>query len=115
MHLASQNGHVQIVNFLLEKIKEHNLTETMINSPNLKGATPLLLVCARGYGLRRSAVKETLNRQQIVKLLHNNGVDLNLSHSISKQTPLHWAASNQDFDLIKLLLELGADPLKMDV
>ena len=49
-----------------------------------------------------------LNRLQIVTILVENGAEINLVDKISGMTPLHWAAYNDDSDLVKYLLKKGA-------
>jgi uncharacterized protein len=52
------------------------------------------------------------NPQGIVAVLHEAGADLNASMDAPNsegETPLHWAASNDDVELVDALLDAGAD------
>lgn len=48
------------------------------------------------------------NPQGIVAALCEAGADLNASHA-GGEAPLHWAASNDDVELVEALLDAGAD------
>lgn len=45
----------------------------------------------------------------IFDLLHDKGLDVN-SKDIHNETPLHWASEVASYNVVKKLLELGADP-----
>ena len=51
LHLASNNGHAEIVKFLVESICKDfpALKDELINKKNKFGFTPLMSVCFRGY------------------------------------------------------------------
>lgn len=52
---------------------------------------------------------ERADKTSIIDLLLEYGVDIN-QHGINDWTPLHFAAANDDVELIQYLLEKGADP-----
>ena len=41
-------------------------------------------------------------------LADNEGIDVNFANEFVKMTALHWAAFNNDVDVVKLLIEHGA-------
>ncbi len=51
LHLAANNGHSDIVKFLVERIKEDfpEMRQELINKKNKFDFTPLMSVCFRGY------------------------------------------------------------------
>ena len=51
LHLAANNGHDEIVEFLVEKIIEDcsDMTHELLNKQNAIGFTPLMSACFRGY------------------------------------------------------------------
>jgi ankyrin repeat protein len=44
-----------------------------------------------------------------VRALIENGADFNYQKKVTLLTPLHWAAYNNDFEVLKLLISKGAD------
>jgi ankyrin repeat protein len=89
LHLASGNGHLELVKLLLENGANPNA----VNESN---DTPLHKAVENGY-------------LDLVKLLLENGANPNAVGE-SNNTPLHKAAANGDLDLVGLLLENGANP-----
>lgn len=51
---------------------------------------------------------QNLGRKNIVKILIENGADVNLKDKRGS-TPLYWAAFRNNFEIAKMLLEKGAD------
>lgn len=49
-------------------------------------------------------------RKDFVIKLIDLGADLNAKDAVYQKSPIHWAASNQDVEMIELLVEYGADP-----
>jgi ankyrin repeat protein len=88
LHCAVFNGHMEIVNLLLEKGADVNLKDNF-------GTTPLKSAALNGH-------------MRIVKLLLEKGADVNLTDKYDK-TPLHWAVFNGHMEIVNLLLEKGAD------
>ena len=90
LHVAAEGGFDEIVALLLEK------PEIDVNSANsLLGDSALHLAVIYGH-------------KTVVKLLLDNKAKPNLTNS-SKNTPLHVAAALDKFDLVKMLIESGAD------
>lgn len=52
----------------------------------------------------------SLNETEVVKVLISHGADLNETNACCRKNPLHFVSSFRNFDLIKFLLEKGADP-----
>ena len=51
---------------------------------------------------------------ELAEKLINAGAQVNAFGGPSHSTPLHLAASYEDTDMVRLLLEYGADPYKKD-
>ena len=90
MYWAAVSGQLNMVKTLLNK------GVNIDNQDSFYGATPLMWACNRGH----------IN---VVEFLIKNGCNLNLQDTSSKNTALMYARP-KDLDLIKLLLESGADP-----
>ncbi len=76
--------------------------------------------CLRGYtsGSPEASAKLTRTKKDrlaCVKILLNydgmTKADLNFQNDIVKMTALHWAAYNDDLEVVKLLIEAGAKSL----
>ncbi|XP_052238609.1 transient receptor potential cation channel subfamily A member 1 homolog [Dreissena polymorpha] len=89
LHVASQNGHVNVVKFLIEN-------GAMVTLKNDREQTPIHLAAIKGYvGVVQAIVahdKTTLN-----------------DHDENSDTALHLAASNGHVQLVHVLLTLGAN------
>lgn len=114
LHLACENGHDDVVVFLMEKALLHGIDQQIVNKMNASKETPLSLVCQRGYHMASDRENAHLARSNIVEKLFTHGADLNHAHPISLYMPLHWATFNQDDNLVRQMLNLGADPLRFD-
>lgn len=88
LHYAAMNGHVLIVNKLLD-------AGALIEVHAKDGYTPL-------HSAAHAGQKDTL------KLLLDKGANIN-SRENSKMTPLHIAIYKQKIDIVNLLIENGAD------
>ena len=68
-----------------------------------------MAVCLRGYlGSEAMAGSSLLTKQkrlEVVKILVENGADVNIRGKIIGMTPLHWASYNDDPQVVKYLLE----------
>lgn len=47
LHLAAQNGHVEIIKLLLKKNDEDEIESNIINIKNYNGCTPLMLAAKK--------------------------------------------------------------------
>jgi ankyrin repeat protein len=126
LHLASDRGHKDIAELLIEK-------GANINQKVWSGNTPLH--CASLYGHKEivelliangatfdeeNEIGETplhfasaKGHKDIVKLLIENGANINQENEIS-ETPLHWASENGHNDIAELLIEKGANINKIN-
>ena len=85
---AAQNGHVQVVCLLLERGAGFHWTYGDIGALSL----------AAKYG-----------REEVVKVLLDNGANVNAESGSGFGNPLREAAKNQHVNIMRLLLERGAD------
>lgn len=98
---ALRAGDVEAVEQLLE---EHpGLVRARVVSDGRRGSRTLLHLFADWPGKRPRP-------QEIVRLLQGAGADLDAPFiGAHAETALHWAASNDDVELIDALLDAGAD------
>jgi ankyrin repeat protein len=96
-------GDVEAVNRLIDERPELATARVVANGER-RGERTLLHVYADWPGRRP-------NPREIVTLLARAGADVNARYvgDAHSETPLHWAASNDDVDLIDALLDAGAD------
>ena len=88
LHLASQRGHVDVVELLLE-----NLTDSDINLKNSCGKTALFLAVLR-------------NHLNVVKALVERGANVGIKEE-NGWSPLHVASAKGYFNIMKYLLQKG--------
>jgi ankyrin repeat protein len=88
LHLAAENRHTQLVEFLIDKGAE-------VNATTKEGSTPLHLTALKGQG---ELAEVLLARGADVQAEDNNG-----------NTPLHGTAFKGHTDVAELLLSKGAD------
>lgn len=124
IHDAVENGHVEVVIFLISKGAD-------VNKANDFKDTPLHLACSRGHLdvvkvlLASGADKNSLNRtgtplymaahfghEKIVKCLIEAGADVNANSPRTGDTPLHIAAWKGSSRIVTILIEAGADTHK---
>ncbi len=86
---AARKGDAKAVKELLAKGAD-------VNAKFRYGATALSYACDRGH-------------LEVVKLLVENGADLNVRDTFYGASPLSWAASKGHADLVRYLLDKGAD------
>ena len=88
LHWASNEGHFEIVKYLLSK-------SALVDPKNKGNQTPLILACHRGH-------------VSIVNLLLDKGADIN-NLDINRNTPLIFAIYGNYLNVVKLLIQRGAD------
>lgn len=112
LHLAANNGHADIVEFLIDKIVADfpSQKDQLISAQNKYKFTPLMSVCFRGYLVKGKAKDADEPRLQIVKKLLENGAKADYTTADTRMTAAHWAAYNKDYDVVRELLKSGANP-----
>ncbi|TRX61872.1 hypothetical protein FNH22_03605 [Fulvivirga sp. M361] len=127
LHHASQKGHSDLIEFLIEK-------GIAINSLDNKGRTPLYLACcdykfdsvktlvSKGAEINISGEYNPLDMAssnsyygtEIVELLLENNANVNLTCRGTGVTPLMGALHQKKPDALKLLLNAGANTNHID-
>ena len=87
MYVACENGHLDVVNILIEK-------NASVNTPSDDGATPLSYACYFGH---LKVVEMLLENKAVVDTPDNK-----------ECTPLYWAASEGYADIVNILIEQNA-------
>lgn len=101
LHHAAQRGNLTAVKYLIKK------DPAAINRRGLHGATPLSFACGTYY--RDHSDQSRL----VIELLLMSKADPNIADLREfKFRPLHHAIEKKRADLVKLLLDFGADPHK---
>lgn len=110
LHLAANNGHVEIVQFLVNKICMDFPAQRsdLINAKNKFFFTPLICACFRGYLTKGKANECQDERLEIVRCLLQNGADVAYATPDTHMTAAHWAAYNKDENVVRELLRSGA-------
>lgn len=94
LHIVVRRGDAPYLNYLIDKKADPNLR-------NARGETPLLLAAISG-------------RTDIVAILAKAGARVEVADS-SGQTPLIVAVQRRNINMVRALLDLGADPDKKDL
>lgn len=89
LHYASEKGYIGITKFFLSKGVE-------VDPMNLDNVTPLMRASQNGHFF-------------IVKYLLDKCAKVNHQESVMNWTPLHWAVWGNHLEIVKLLIERGAD------
>lgn len=97
LFVASVKGYADVVQILLAR-------GAAVDAQDKDGRTPLLALAADKSG----ALTWTSGASEIVRLLVSHGSNVNFKDRIGR-TPLLWAATNGHYDLVRTLLETGAD------
>ncbi|EWC44545.1 hypothetical protein DRE_06717 [Drechslerella stenobrocha 248] len=104
LHQAAQGGRTEIVKLLLANGADPDARDS-------SGVSPLWTAAQKGSA---EIVKLLLNLNDAEPLPRPDGatpkVDPNVVTSDGKRTPLHQAAQNGCVDVVRILLERGADP-----
>ncbi|PQE05385.1 hypothetical protein CJF31_00011154 [Rutstroemia sp. NJR-2017a BVV2] len=87
LHLASESGHLEIVQLLLDHSAD-------IKAASKYGSTPLQLASRSGH-------------LEIVQLLLDRGADIEAADE-NGSTPLHLASGSSHLEIVQLLLDRGA-------
>ena len=112
LNKASENGHVEIVEFLLKNGADvHNEDDYSLTIASQNGYFDVVeLLLENGanvhadndYSIRRASAN---GFPKIVKILLENKADVHAGNDYS----LHWASRDGHFDVVKILLKYGAD------
>lgn len=97
LFVASVRGYADIVELLIAR-------GAAVDAQDKEERTPLLALAAD----KSSAAAWNNGASEVVRLLVNHGSNVNFKDKIGR-TPLLWAATNGHYDLVKTLLETGAD------
>ena len=107
------HGNAEALEWIVQKWNEHEV-ELNINDLDDHRYTALMHCCVKGYcGVERK-FNEDANKDRLacVKILIDQGANVNFISGNEKMTPLHWAAYHNDFETVKLLVQHGAKQIK---
>ncbi|XP_013773127.1 protein fem-1 homolog C-like [Limulus polyphemus] len=95
--MASRNGHLEVVEYLLEECKAdiEQVGSVSFDGENIEGAPPLWSAAASGH-------------LKVVKSLVEHGANVN-STTKTNSTPLRAACFDGHFEIVKFLVEKGAN------
>ena len=95
LHIACQNGKLEIVHLLLDNGAE-------VNAETVDGLKPLHSLSYGEYRSQEDGVR-------VAQLLLERGADVNTRRN-DHRTPLHVASYYGNIEIVRLLLDHGADP-----
>ena len=106
---AAKHGNAEALEWIVNKWNEHKVNLD-IHDVDDHYYTALMHCCVKGYCGVETRECEDANRDRLacVKILIQQGSDVNFVSRNEKMTPLHWAAYHNDVEVVKLLLEHGA-------
>jgi ankyrin repeat protein len=93
LHQAASQGAIQVIELLLAR-------KANVNASDNHGYTPLHGAVSYGKNATRKAV---------VEVLLKGGANVNAKTSRDGETPIHKAIAGHDIEIVKLLIEYGAD------
>ncbi|KAM0452465.1 hypothetical protein ACHAPV_009499 [Trichoderma viride] len=100
-------GHIKLVQLLIDRGAD-------VNAKGPRGQTALTSSCSRNsLSIRPNSRDINESIKSLVELLLKGGADVNAEDRYG-QTPLTLACSSGDLELVKLLLENGADVFQQD-
>jgi ankyrin repeat protein len=118
--LAAESNQVEIVQLLLKKNANPNVEDQTGWTALMKavyqgsaGCTEALAARSRQEVNRALLVAALTGRQEIAKILIDNGAEID-SRADDGRTPLMLAAGKGDTDFVSFLLKAGADPTLTD-
>ncbi|MBV0900129.1 MAG: ankyrin repeat domain-containing protein [Wolbachia endosymbiont of Fragariocoptes setiger] len=133
LHEASGNGYIEIVNYLISRGADVNITESHRSDLRFRPITPLVCSVSSGHVevakilIQNGAKTDTIvegrnlldeaifsNNPEMISLVMSHGFDIN-RHNDLGMTPLATAMSLAVDKSIKFLLENGADYKKTSV
>ena len=108
---CGQYGNPTVLQWVINKWKGQG-KELDLEQKDSEGNTPLMAACIKGY-LGSEAIAGKLfatkeKRLEVVTILVKEGADINVVSRMVNMTPLHWAAYNDDPNLVVFLLKAGA-------
>jgi len=109
LHYAAFYGHAKAVRYISKYDADYNILQTVRNSQN-----KLAIEIVRDYSIKPyfislwHASKE--GDLDMARGLLNDGENINEESTFMKNTPLHIAVFNNHYLLVRLLVELGANP-----
>lgn len=122
LHAAASNNHAAVVKFLLEKGAQVDPQDELGQTPLYFAAErghlePVRLLVAKGADVNKLAKKgwtplyaaTSGNFVEIAKVLLEHGATVNIKTSEGTHSPLLIAACNKNPDMVRLLLNAGAD------
>lgn len=86
-----------------------------INRTNIFSYSPLMVSCFRGYMNKSQARDAAEQRLEIVRYLIQNRADVSKGAEDTSMGCIHWAAYNEDPDVVHDLLQYGADIFQISI
>ena len=111
--VASQNGHLEVVKFLLDSSNKNLVVKAPLSMASKMGHTEVVKLLLEhdpdgdSVSLANFVASEE-GYTEIVELLLDNGAEVNITLNDTGTTPLLIASKNGHSEVVKLLLEKGA-------